>query len=83
MFHFIPSHDNSFYICKTCAQNLNKNQVPCQAVCNKLHIYVFPLQLMCIRRFERVFIARKLLFMKASIIPKANHLCLRGYVMFQ
>ena len=23
MFHFIPSHDNSFYICKTCVQKLN------------------------------------------------------------
>ena len=29
MFYFIPSHDNSFYICTTCAQKLNKNQIPC------------------------------------------------------
>ena len=42
MFHFIPSHDNSFYICNTCAQKLNKYQIPCQTVCNKLHIYDFP-----------------------------------------
>ena len=24
-FHFIPLHDNSFYICYTCAQKLDKN----------------------------------------------------------
>ena len=24
MFHFIPSHGNSFYICKTCAQKFKK-----------------------------------------------------------
>ena len=23
MFHFIPSHDNSFYICKACAEKFN------------------------------------------------------------
>ena len=54
MFHFIPSHDNNFYICKTCAQKLNKNQIPCQAVCNKLRIYDFPVELRCINQLERV-----------------------------
>ena len=34
MFHCIPSHSNSFYICKTCAQKSNKNQIPCPTVCN-------------------------------------------------
>ena len=60
MFHFIPSHGNSFYICKTYAQKLNKNQIPCQAVCNKLQIYYLPTELRWIHRVERVLVARKL-----------------------
>ena len=64
MFNFICSHDNNFYICKTCAQKLHENQIPCQAVCNKLQIYDFPEDLRCIRLLERVLIARSLQFKK-------------------
>ena len=69
MFLFIPWHDNSFYICKTRAQELNKNQIPCQAVCIKLHIYDFPVKFRCIRRLERVLISRRLQFNRVNIMP--------------
>ena len=49
---------------------MNKNQIPCQVVCNKLHIYDFPLELRYIHRLERVLIARKLQFKKVTIMPK-------------
>ena len=57
---------SSFYICKTCAQKLNKNQIPCQAVCNKLQIYDIPIVLRCIHRLERVLIVRRLQFKKSN-----------------
>ena len=72
MFHFIPSHGNSVYICKTCAQKLNKNQILCQAVCNKLQIHDFLVELRCIRRPERFLIARRLQFKKVTIMPKGQ-----------
>ena len=70
MFHLISSHDNSFYIWKTCAQKLNKNQIPCQAVSNNLHIHEFPVVLRCIRRLERVSIARRFQFNKVTTMSK-------------
>ena len=70
IFHIFSLQDNSFYICKTCAQKLNKNQIPCQAVCNNLHIYDLPVELSCIGGLERVLIARRLQFKKVTIMPK-------------
>ena len=61
---------SSFYICKTCAQKLNKNQIPCQAVCNKLQIYDIPIVLSCIHRLERVLIVRRLQFKKVTTTLK-------------
>ena len=80
MFNFICSHDNNFYICKTCAQKLNKNQIPWQPVCNKLQIYDFPEDLRCTRRLERVLIARRLQFKKITIMPKGQSLKLKGAI---
>ena len=70
MFHFIASRDDSFYICKRCAQKWNKNQIPCQAFCKKLQIYDFPIELRCIPKLERVLIARRLQFKEVTIMPK-------------
>lgn len=33
-FHFIPSYGKNFYICKSCEQEVQKNKIPCQGVCN-------------------------------------------------
>ena len=70
MFHFIASRDDSFYICKRCAQKWNKSQIPCQAFCKKLQIYDFPIELRCIPKLERVLIARRLQFKEVTIMPK-------------
>ena len=80
MFHFIRSHDNSFYICRACAQKLNKNQISCEAVCNKLQIYDFPVELRCIHRLERVLIARRLQIKKVTITPKGQSPKFKGEI---
>ena len=36
VFSLVSSFDDNFYICKTCGKKLNKNCIPCQAVCNML-----------------------------------------------
>ena len=59
---------------------MNKNQIPCQAVCNKLHIYDFIVELRCIRRLERILIARRLQFKKVTIIPKGQSPKFKGAI---
>ena len=59
---------------------VNKNQIPCQAVCNKLHIYNFPEDLRCIRRLERVLVARRVPFKKIRIMSKGQSLKLKGII---
>ena len=51
---------------------MNKNQIPCQAVCNKLQIYYLPTELRWIHWLERVLVARKLQFKKVTIIPEGQ-----------
>ena len=80
MFHFFPSHDNSFYICKTYAQKLNKNQIPCQAVCNKLHIYDLPVMLRFIHVLQGVFIAIRLQFKMVTLIPNGQSPKFKGAI---
>ena len=38
VFSLVLSFDGNFYICKTCGKKLNKNRIPCQAVCNMLEV---------------------------------------------
>ena len=67
-----------------CTQDI-KNKIPCQAVCNKLQVYVFPKDFICICWPKKVLIARRRLqFKKIAMMlrwqaPKLN----MQYVMFQ
>ena len=42
VFSPVSSFDGNFYICKTCRKKLNKNSIPCQAVCNMLEVCELP-----------------------------------------
>ena len=47
------------------------NKIPCRAVCNKLHVYPFPEDLIRIRWHENILIERRRLqFKKIAIMPK-------------
>ena len=52
----------------------------CQAVCNKLEIFVFPPYLPKLRRLEKVVIAKRLLFKKIVIMPKGQSPKLKGAI---
>ena len=78
VFSFISSFDGNFYICKTCVKKLNKNSIPCQAVCNMLEVCELPKEFRDIRRFERVLVARRLLLKKINIISKGQSPKLKG-----
>ena len=59
---------------------MNKNQIPCQAVYNKLQIYDFPIKLRCIHWLERVLIVRRLQFKKVTTMPKGQSPKFKGAI---
>ena len=42
LYHSVKSFDERLYICETCHKHLNKNEIPCQAVCNKMAVDPIP-----------------------------------------
>ena len=78
IFRLVSSFDGNFYLCKTCGKKLNKNSIPCQAVCNMLEVCELPKEFTDIRRLERVLVARRLLFKKINIMPKVQSPKLKG-----
>ena len=54
LFTEINSFDENQYICKTCHTKVLKGQVPCQAVCNKLHVDELPPELSILEKLEQI-----------------------------
>ena len=52
--------------------------IPCLAVANNLSVEKLPSQFQTIRRLKRVFVSRKILFKKVTIIPKGQSSKLKG-----
>ena len=62
------SYDEKFYICETCYKHLHKNEIPCQAVCNKTVLDPIADALRHLRKLEKVLISKRLLFKKIAIM---------------
>ena len=50
---FKSFHENQF-IRKTCHTKVLKGQIPCQAVCNKLHVDELPAELSILEKLEQI-----------------------------
>ena len=59
LYHPVKSFDENLYICETCRKHLDKNEIPCQAVCNKLKD---------LKKLEKVLISKRILFNKIAIM---------------
>ena len=46
-------HDKKFYICETCHKHLHKNEIPCQAVCNKTALDIIPEELRHLKNWKK------------------------------
>ena len=68
----VCSADGKQYICITCHKKLLKETVPAQAVCNNLQIFELPSSFRDLRKFEKIIIAKRLLFKKVTIMPKGQ-----------
>ena len=59
---------------------LRKNSVPCQAVANRLNAAELPKLFQDILRLERLFISRRILFTKVTIMPKGKSRQVKGSI---
>ena len=62
------SFDGNFHVCSTCHNKLRENNIPCQAICNKMFIQVFPEQLSHWKRLERILVSQRILLKKVLIM---------------
>ena len=69
LYHPGKSFDEKFCICETCChRHLYKNEIQCQAVSNKMTLYPIPDELNDFKKIKEVFISRRTLFKKITII---------------
>ena len=76
----ISSFDDCKYICRTCHSHISKNQIPCQAVWNKLALDDLPDEMQRLNRLEKVLISKRILFKKISILPKGQQPKIKGAI---
>ena len=86
LYHPVKSFDEKLYICETCHKHLTKNEIPCQAVCNKMALDPIPNQFKDFKKkqkkfqFPKEFCLRK----QQQCMEKVNFLKLReAFVFFQ
>ena len=66
--HPVKSFDTKLYTCETCHKHLIKNEIPCQAVCNKMALSLIPDILKDLKKLEKVLISKRILFKKIAIM---------------
>ena len=65
----MKSFDEILYICETCHNHLYKNEIPCQAYCNKMALDPIPDELKDLKKLEKVLISERILFKKMAMMP--------------
>ena len=70
LYHGVKSFDEKLYICETCHKHLYKNEIPCQAVCNKMALDPISDQLKYLKKLEKVLISKSISFKKTAIIHR-------------
>ena len=62
----MKSFDEKLHICETCHKHLNKNEIRCQVVCNKIGVDPMPNEFKDLKKLEKVLISKRILFKKMS-----------------
>ena len=68
MYHPVKSFGEKLYICETCHKHLCKNEIPCQAVCNKMALDPIPDELKDLKKLKKVLISKRILFKKTELM---------------
>ena len=80
LFTDIKSLDEKQYICKTYHTNVFKGQVPCQAVCDKLHVDELPPDLSIREKLDQILTAQRIVFERIIVIPKGQQRKIKGAI---
>ena len=64
----MKSFDEKLYIYETCHKHLYKNEILCQAVCNKMALDPIPDQLKYFKKIEKVLLSKRIFFKKIAIM---------------
>ena len=68
LYHPVKSFDTKLYICETCHKHLIKNEISCQAVCNKMALSSIPDILKDLKKLDKVLISKRILFKKIAMM---------------
>ena len=64
----VRSFDENIYICHTCHKHLSRNEMPCQAVFNKMSLDPILDELKDLKKLEKILISKRIIFKKIAII---------------
>ena len=68
LYCLVRSLDEKTYICETCHKQLSRNEMPCQAVFNKMKLDPIPDQLKDFKKFKITLIFKRIMFKKITIM---------------
>ena len=71
----VRSFDEKIYICNTCHKHLSRNEMPCQAVFNKMNLDPIPDELKDLKELEKKIISKGIIFKKIVIIHGKERIC--------
>ena len=64
----MSSFDEKIYIFDTCHKHLSRNEIPCQAVFNKMSLDSIPDQLKDFKKLQKILISKKIIFKKIAVM---------------
>ena len=62
------SFDETIYICHICHKRLSRNEIPCQAIFNKMSLDPIPDELKDLKKLEKVLISKRIIFKETAIM---------------
>ena len=62
------SFNEKNYICHTCHKHISRNEMPCQAVFNKMILDPILDELKDLKKLEKILISKRMIFKKIAII---------------
>ena len=75
LYHPVISFDEKLYICELYQKHLYKNEIPCQAACNKIALDPTPDELKDLKKLENVLTSQRILFKKKAITFGKGEFC--------
>ena len=84
MYYSVRSFDVKTCICDTCHKHLSRNEMPFQAVFNKMSLDHIPDELKDFKKLEKNLISKKIIFKKIAMMHgKGEFAKIKGSIYFK